>query len=381
LKNFPFFNDIAAWFTPFDDHQRDVSQALSGDTGGFVDVLCRMPLPCDNDKYSILFSINAMPSSQREQLGRQLDASREMVEEAMRHEQAGSLAVTARSYVQNLYRFYKLYSRRSEFFDPFGKGIFLLNNNLLHDELAQPDTLQATSELLFKIEAWQDALACYNELATQQEPTPELYQKSGYCQEKLGRLEQAAECYSIADLMGDNSGWTARRLAAVLRATGKSGRAVEVLERLCRKADADVADRISLAYALIEARRYSDAAARLRDIMGEEGVATGNLLRPLAWCNFMCDDMDAARECYRQILSDNPDSRDYLNMAHLAWAEGRMADAVKLYLKTKIASGGDRGALRKAIMDDIAVLASKGVEIAELPLILDAVEVAESLGL
>ncbi|MDE6498241.1 MAG: tetratricopeptide repeat protein [Muribaculaceae bacterium] len=381
LKNFPFFNDITAWFTPFDDYQHDVSQALSGDTGGFVDVLCRMPLPCDNDKFSILFSVNAMPASQRERLGQQLDASRSAIEEAMRHEEGASLAVTARSYVQNVYRFYKLYSRRNEFFDPFGKGVFLLNNPLLHDVLAQPHTLQATSELLFKIEAWQDALACYNELASLQEPTPELYQKSGYCHEKMGRYEQAAECYSIADLMGDNSSWTARRLAAMLRATGKSGRAVEVLERLCRKPDADVSDRISLAYALIEARRYSEAAQRLRDIQFSEGSATHNLLRPLAWCNFMCDDMEAARECYRQILADNPDSRDYLNMGHLAWAEGRMADAVRLYMKTKTASGGDRETLRKAIMDDISVLASKGVGISELPLILDAVEVAESLGL
>lgn len=381
LKSFPFFNDITAWFTPFDHHQKDVSQALSGDTGSFVEVLCRMPLPCDNDKFSILFSINAMPAAQREQLGRQLDASRAIVEETMRQEKDTSLAIMARSYVQNLYRFYKLYNRRGEFFNPFDKGIFLLGNPLLHDVLSQPDCLQATSDLLFKIEAWQDALTCFNELTAQQDPTPELYQKSGYCHEKLGHCVQAAECYSIADLMGDTSRWTARRLAAMLRATGKSDKAVEVLERLCRRADADDSDHVALAYALIECGRYSDAAATLKNLqLKDEGVSR-NLWRPLAWCDFMAGDFDAARECYRHVLDDNPDARDYLNMGHLAWVEGRAGDAVKLYGKSKIASGGDRETLRKAIMDDIAVLASKGVELSELPLILDAVEVADSLGL
>lgn len=381
LKNFPFFNDIHAWFTPFDDHQKDVSQALSGESGSFVDVLCRMPLPCDNDKYSILFSINALPASQREQVGRQLDMSRAAIEEAMTHSQASSLAVTARAYVQNLYRFYKLYNRRGEFFNPFDKGIFLLNNSLLHDVLARPDAVLATSELLFKIEAWQDALACYNELASQSDPSPELYQKSGYCHEKSGNYSRAAECYSIADLMDDSSSWTARRLAAMLRATGRSDKAVDVLARLCRKPGAPTSDYISLAYALIESRRYAEAAAKLREIQNVDGLEAPKLWRPLAWCSFMSGDMEAARECYRLVLNDNPDSRDYLNMGHLAWVEGRIADAVKLYKNTKIASGGDRETLRKAIMDDIAELASRGVDVAELPLILDAVEMSDSLAL
>lgn len=82
LKNFPFFSDIDVWFAPFDESEPRVAEALGGEMASFVDMLVKMPVPCDNDKYSILLSLEATPLQQREQMGRQLEMQRAAMEQA-----------------------------------------------------------------------------------------------------------------------------------------------------------------------------------------------------------------------------------------------------------------------------------------------------------
>ena len=86
----------------------------------------------------------------------------------------------------------------------------------------------------------------------------------------------------------------------------------------------------------------------------------------------MAGDYDSAREYYRAVLSDNPDSQDYLNMGHLAWSEGRIADAVEMYGRSMASGGYDVGTLEQNIRADVAALAAHGVDVSDLPLILDA---------
>ena len=369
LKNYPFFSDVAAWFTPFDDAQPAVSEALSGDMASFVELLCRMPMPCDNDKYSILFTVMATPAGQREMMARQLDQQRAAMESAGMngaYQRAG-----ARNYVQNIYRFFKLFGRRNEFFDPFARKFFLGGIDVADSALRDADTLRAMAELLLRIEAWDDARAAYEMLESVAEPSAEIYQKKGYCHEQLRHYGEAAECYSYADLMDGTSAWTLRRLGACLRRSGQPERASEVLERLCRMQPDVESSALNLAYARIEAGHYADA---LRQLAAVEvmGAAPRKLNRPMAWSAFMSGDFETARRKYREVLDDAPDGSDYLNMGHLAWVEGRIADAITLYRRAMDASGLDLAGLEKAIRADMASIAPLGADPTELPLLLDA---------
>ena len=373
LKNYPFFSNIDAWFTPFDESQQEVSDALSGDMHSFVDMLTRMPMPCDNDKFSILFSLSAAPADKREMIGRQLESQRVAMEHAGAFMNAGSdNGGNARSYVQNLYRFFKLYSRRNEFFDPFAHKFFIYGIEELDGALKTPDILKPIAELLFKIQAWEDLRKCLDTIASVEEPTPEIYQKRGYCCEQLGMDAEAADNYGYADLMDGTSAWTLKRLAATLRRCGRSVQAVDVLRRLCRMQPDSSSTAINLAYALIESGDYVAASVQLREVE-ERGGAGRKLDRALAWCAFMSGDMDTARERYRSVLHDAPTAQDFLNAGHFAWAEGRIGDAVVLYRRTMNADGLDITGVEQAIRADFSALSSAGVNIGDLPLILDAV--------
>lgn len=375
LKNYPFFNRIQGWFTPFDEGDSDVSAALEGEMASLVDMLTRMPMPCDNDKFSILFSLQATPADKREIVARQIDSNRHAMEQngMLDNADAGNTAAV-RAYVQNIYRFYKLYNRRTEFFDPFARGIFLQDIDLLDSAVRNADTLYAAAELLFKIHAWDDARQCYQLLGDIEEPSAEIYQKTAYCLEQTGRYAEAAEHYGYSDLMDGTNAWTLTRLAHTLSQSGQPERALNVLERLVAMKPDDNDVRHRMAYTLIQCGKYDRASALLRELAGSDvSAADRTLLRALAWSTFVAGDADASRGYYHEILARGAAAEDYLNMGHLAWAESRMADAIRLYRRYTVEAGCDLAALERAIRDDMPALAAYRLNLSDLPLILDAI--------
>ena len=124
---------------------------------------------------------------------------------------------------------------------------------------------------------------------------------------------------------------------------------------------------LNLAYAHIEAGHYADALRQLAAVEAM-GAAPRKLNRPMAWSAFMSGDFDTARRKYKEVLADEPDGSDYL-----AWVEGRVADAIALYRRAMEASGLDIAGLEKAIRVDLPSLAPMGADVAELPLLLDAI--------
>lgn len=374
LKNFPFFSRLQAWFTPFDAGNSDVARGLEGDMAAFVDALTHVPLPCDNDKFSILFSLGATPANQRELLARQLEANREAMEQSL---QGDGSAGFSRAYVQNLYRFYKLYGRRSEFFDPFARGIFLQDIELLQSAVRNADTLTASAQLLFSIDAWADARTCFELLGNIGEPSAEIYQKTAYCLEQMGQYAEAADNYAFADLMDGSNEWTLRRLAHTLEMADRPERAVGAYERLLERKPGDRYLTKRLAYTLIKTGDYARAAGLLRRLAASDPDAVNpDMLRALAWSTFVSGDTDAARGYYREILNVGPRGADYLNMGHLAWAEGRIADAIRLYGKYADGAGADVDGLERDIRADLPALAAYSLNLSDLPLILDSVRMA-----
>lgn len=81
-------------------------------------------------------------------------------------------------YIQDLYRFFKLYNRHNEFYDPFAHPIDLLQVDSMQSVLDDDATLRIIAELLFKKEYYDDALAIFRQLSSHHAADNELYQKS-----------------------------------------------------------------------------------------------------------------------------------------------------------------------------------------------------------
>lgn len=122
MKRFPFFDSISNWFVPFSPNHPAVIQVYDkmGDSGFLHKIMNGGPF-CDSDKYSFVMAfrqvIDRIPQNMREMLnGGGLAGMEDMPVAAQR-----TPAYIRRIYLQNLYRFFRLFPSRDQFANPFGQ--------------------------------------------------------------------------------------------------------------------------------------------------------------------------------------------------------------------------------------------------------------------
>lgn len=119
MKTFPFFNDLCNWFAPFNAAHPALGAArerLAGST--FLNNLMENGPFCDSDKYSFALAIaqimDLMPDNVKEMLNS--DAT---LGPTVSKEEQEDPAYICRSYLQSLYRFFRLYRSKRDFLNPF----------------------------------------------------------------------------------------------------------------------------------------------------------------------------------------------------------------------------------------------------------------------
>lgn len=131
MKRFPFFYKMSNWFCPFYlEHPdlKNVSEKLQGSK--FLTLLLEHGPFCDSDKYSFALSmatvIMNIPDNLKEILNNE-DAFGPTAND----EDITKPAYLRRMYLQDLYRFFRLYQFKQDFINPFaygsGKGLFFCN--------------------------------------------------------------------------------------------------------------------------------------------------------------------------------------------------------------------------------------------------------------
>lgn len=381
LKQFPFFNEIGNWFLPYDPTHTAVEEEAAS-LGVVSDMIDKAKFFCDGDKYSFVLALKMVPDEQRKMMTSQFMAQSDNIYEAMR-ENAGMSSPDARRkevnlQMQNLYRFYKLFRRKSEFFDPFDKGVNLIAVPALGSEFVDVELLQVVAEFYFKLRYWDDALGVFKRMDGIEPGDAQRYQKMGYCCEKLGDIAGAVEYYQRAELLDSESRWTRRRLAACYRRQGNKEKAIEYYSLLAEQDPNDLQAALLLGYVYVE---HDDLQRAIKQFYKVEFLdeKSSKAWRPLAWTLFLTGDFEASRRYYGKILLDSPTAADYLNMGHVALAAGDTRSAINNYgLYMQNVDNPTPETLQKAIDGDAEALRKAGVDTALLPLVADAVAIHNS---
>lgn len=374
LKYFPFFSDVANWFLPFCIDHSAVKEALGSELASIGDMVASSPFFCDGDKYSFVFALASVPAAQRRLMLSQFDSQRINELELRNATLAGSSAGAgqiANKYVQDLYRFFKLYRRKGDFNDPFSRPVNLLQLPFLAPDLTDVETLPVVSEFYFKRGYYEDAAHVFGMLADSMPPDAQLYQKLGYCRAKLGDVEGALEYYKQAELLNGDSLWTLRRIANCYKELDNSAMALEYFRRVENKKPDDLGVAMSIGHCYLELDRYDDA---LRYYFKVEFLddKSSRAWRPIAWTSFVSGDFEQSRRYYEKVLTDRPTASDYINMGHLHLASGEVKEALNYYgLSVDNDSDGTEGFIRN-FKSDAPRLIAAGVPESLLPLVVDA---------
>lgn len=378
LKYFPFFREAANWFLPFSTGHSEVASADNFE-GTASTQLARLPFLCDSDKFSVMMAMAAAPTGHRDTIfsamENQASQMHDMLSELEKADEATRRVAVVNSYLRDMYRFYNLFRRKADFFNPFANGIDLMSIDSLAGGFDDTDTLSVIAEFNLKHGFWAEAAQIFKKIDAAEAPDAERAQKIGYCLEMTGNFAGALSFYEEADMLGSSSAWLLGRLARTYRALGEARRAIGVYRRLEELNPDDARTALALGNTLVEARRPDEAEPLFHKALYLD-TASKAARRGLAWTQLLNGKLDAAAANYDALIADNPSAEDYLNAGHAARARRQMRDAINYYILSIQTSGKTPTDLAADLVADAAELTAAGIEVADDTLILEAIRYA-----
>lgn len=346
LKHFPFFKLMANWFYPFNPYHYAV-KGIYFTEGKKVDVISSILKGitfCDSDKYSFSMLLGTIGTMERKIIESQINQGLEgqNLNELLQEHRELQFMLEIRSYLQDLYRFYKLYpnGEKDALFDPFVVDVNFLHNAILKKVVADEDSLLAIAGAVYKADSYEDALIYLQELEKSGCRDASVYQREGYCYQVLHKYKEAVNAYLKADLIKPGEMWTYRQLGYCYRHLRNYGEALKIYLKI---EEADPDNKFVLlrtGECLLQEKRYNEARQRFFKVEYNEPRYLP-ALRAIAWCAFLSGDLERAGKYYDKILdlikhqsnklSDEDRAIDYLNAGHTAVADGNISRAIVFY--------------------------------------------------
>lgn len=334
LKSFPFFNEIANWFLPFHDKHSAVALSPIANNRLMINIITNSRFLCDSDRFSFCLSISSIPEEQRNAMLEQFDAQNEMLDEIKSVAVAGNKATQKQiitNYMQDLYRFFKLYSRHSEFANPFEGN--LLDFTILSDIICTTDNLLLIGEYYFKGNYYEPALPFFlKSIEGSEMRQPNVLQKIGFCYQRLRRYDKALEYYLRYDLFDGDNLWNIKHIAATYKSMENLAKAVEYYKKAEAMAPDDLSVCLNIGHCLLGLERVDEALKYYykADYMGTPDDP--KTLRPIAWCHFLQKNFEQSEKAYVKLInSQNKKSDDLLNLGHVKLAMGHVKEAIEAY--------------------------------------------------
>ncbi len=377
LKNFPFFSEFTNWFLPFDADYSAVSELFGSDEKTLLSSFVNSVVMCNSDKYSFCLSILQMPESQRGMLKNTFKMESEQIEEMAREESILTPDIVSKNiskqYIQDLFRFFKLFPQHSDFTDMFDFSL-LMHKSYLFDILSSADDFKmSVAEFYFKKSFYPQALELFEEIQKEETPTAALYQKIGYAYQQTSQIAKALDAYSKADLIQPDDLWTVRKMALCYRLSGNFEKAIEYYQHVDFLRPQQFSVMLQIGHCLLASGKYKEALNVYfkLDAEYEENI---KVWRAIVWCAFVSQNIGQAVYYSKKILENEPLAQDYLNAGHIAWSQNRYSEAVDNYRKSIELQEGSWDNFIEKFNEDKPYLLSNGIDKDEIPLMLDALK-------
>ncbi len=375
LKSFPFFSEFTHWFLPFDAQFSAVNELFKTDEKTVLSSFVNSVVMCNSDKYSFCLSILQMPESQRGMLKQSFKMEAEQMEEMTKDELLLTPDVVAKNiskqYIQDLFRFFKLYPQHSNFTDMFSFSL-LMHKSFLFDIFSPgTDFKKNISEYYFAKSHYHQALELFLEIIKDTQPTAALYQKIGYSYQQLSQLSSALDAYVKADIIQPDDVWTVRKIALCYRLLGKYEKALEYYQHVEFLKPNQSKVQLQIGHCYLELGKYNEALNIYFKLDAENGDNV-KVWRAIIWCAFVSGNIQKADYYVNKILENEPTAQDYLNAGHVAWCMQQLPEVVDLYRKSCELQGNDWDLFMVKFNEDIPYLISNGIDADEIPFMLDA---------
>ena len=384
MKTFPFFYDLCNWFAPFNAAHPAlgaVRERLAGST--FLNNLMENGPFCDSDKYSFALAIAQIMDRMPDNIKEMLNSDATFGPTVSKDDQEDP-AYICRSYLQSLYRFFRLYRSKRDFLNPFildeledndGNALFmsykllacpemeenavalcgfLLKRKMMREIMSMaicykssqnPRLVRFLALVPMTDGKWQEAYDLFASVPEDQH-TEESLRGMAHCCMSLKRFGEAVAIYRRLLAMHPDSFSYQLNLAVCLMSSdafSSCGDAFSSCGDAASSCDASSCDASSCGASScgaasslggkVEARpnKVVEEGTKLLYKLDYEHPNNANVRRVLAWCMMLQGNFDKAIDIYTRLLSQ-PDavSADRLNAAYAHWLSRDVARAVAL---------------------------------------------------
>ncbi|TSA23818.1 MAG: hypothetical protein D4R67_12910 [Bacteroidetes bacterium] len=381
LKRFDFFNQMCNWFIPY-FHQHPALNTGVEEEGGIrtrlLEGLEKAFYICNSDKYSFALNFNAIPAQQRSIIVTHFEVELEQMKEMASEEAILDPAMISNAvftqYIQDLYRFYKLFPQKGEFDDFFKWRLRYTRLLFLHKFSDVESFAEQLAAFYFSKDHWDEAIDIYSYLEKQGHTSSQLYQKLGYAWQKKGNWDQAREAYRKAELFDTDRLWVLKKLIwCSIRLEDYTGALSYLREAL--KLQSDDLNLLSQAgQCHLNLKDYHEAVSYYSQVWS---ASPGNMkaLRPIAYCKFTLGKLEESTEVYNEILASGETNTpyDFMNAGHVAICLGEKEKALHHYKSALGMNGFTKELFVEAFQEDSPYLQQHGILEEEIPLIIDYV--------
>lgn len=375
LKSYPFFNEIHSWFLPFDALYTEIHPlfASTSDRSVLMESITNSSYICNSDKYSFCFSVMTMPTAYRKmmlsQLGSENEEMKRMLEEEFAINPHQNDETSSKQYIQDLYRFFKLFRRKNDFVDIFSLPLNFHTIEAFGAVMESPANLSRIALYYFEKNHFEEALSSYQMLADYQQENGEVWQKIGYCKQMLGDISGALQAYLHADLIESNNTWLLQRIAYSYRLLKEPKKALEYYHRLAHLHPDDLRTQLSIGHCFLALKQYNEALNNYFKVELEENE-NQRAWRSIAWCAFLSRKFDIAQRYYAKILQESPNTHDFLNAGHVELCLNNPKKSIDFYHQAQQKTA-DFSTFEMLINEDLDELQEAGVNTHIIPFVID----------
>lgn len=346
MKTFPFFRDIANWLTPFykENPALNIITDKLKETGLMDTIVANGPF-CDSDKYSFALAISTvidrLPANIKEMLG-----TADALGPVMPKEDMLTPAYIRRMYLQDLYRFFRLFPRRSEMANPFertgnyhqGRRCVFFAEPLLHDSPLCKYVVELGNFLL-KHQRMEELDAVISNFEMDSvHSTPEgldmdlqFLLLKAVRNEYLSKEEVACLNYELVLALDKDNLLALKNLARLRFLLGDYDRAAQCYSHLVELQPGKKNYELNYSAALLKLG-VIDEAMRIIYKLDYDAPDDVIVKRVKAWGLMAQAKLDQARELYAQLRNNvQAQPADSLNAGYCEWLSGDIMKAAELF--------------------------------------------------
>jgi tetratricopeptide (TPR) repeat protein len=381
LKHFPFFNEIHNWLLPFYVEHPTVKQAMVETSEALkqsrlFDNVSHSGFLCNSDKYSLFLSIPHMPAMQQQMLGQMFMAEMEQLnseekDELMVNPGKRDLSVS-NQYVQDLYRFFKVYPQKRQFADVFAWRLDFYKKRFFGRLLSGDEPIRQMAEYLFKNNYHAEAIDLFVDLASRDAQNVELAQKVAFCYQKMGDVNKALQHFLKADILRPDNLWTLKKIARCYADLENFDQALAYYRKVAKIDPDHLQTHAAIGHCLLENGCFDEA---LKHFFKVEYLDANNtkVWRPIAWCSFVEGKHEQAAKYYHKLLLVKQDAVDLCGLGHVNICLGKVREALFYYRDAVRLTDGGFDAFYRSFMTDKPYLLGHGIQEADLAIYFDQI--------